>query len=173
MSFNTIYNSSNPWQLQSALREWLPAFQNPFALTLTYSDDGMKGAQKEASRRVGNIKHEKWIASLTSQLGIFLHRLNYSIYKSAYKRYRKRIGCIPILEGSPTHRYHFHLLINTPKHISDYDLEHLVWINWQYGEVHIQKDTEGLWNRYITKLRTKDFNLESFTDSVIIEHLYF
>ena len=73
-----IYNTYAPHNLQQAIREWLPDFLNPYALTLTYSDIGLSNAERELPKRIGSNKAEKWLTLLTAHLGKYLHRINSS-----------------------------------------------------------------------------------------------
>jgi hypothetical protein len=81
----------------------------------------------------------------------FLHRLNYDCYKSAYKRYGKRIKVSSTIEGGVsdlreewgTKRLHAHLLLEKPNHI-DFDAFRAAitknWVStkWGYNELNIE-----------------------------------
>lgn len=170
----SINNTYTPRNLQNAIREWLPDFQNPYALTLTYSDVGLSDAQRELPKRIGSNREEKWLTLLKSHLGKYLHRINSAIYKNAYKRYGKRIGCVPVLEGTGSrYRHHFHAYVDRPAFIEEHQFQALVEGHWLHGQIDLQKDIEGFWTKYITKLKSKNFSLDAFTDCLIVEHLTF
>lgn len=77
----------------------------------------------------------------------FLHRLNYDCYKSAYKRYGKRIKVSSAIQGGVsdlrnekgTKRLHAHMLLEKPNHI-DFDifkssiLNNWMATKWGYNE---------------------------------------
>lgn len=98
-------------------------------------------------------RRKMWINDrhATDNISLFLHRLNYSCFRSAYKRYGKRIkvssaiqGGVSILrEERGTKRLHAHLLLEKPNHI-DFDAFRAAitknWVStkWGYNELNIE-----------------------------------
>ena len=87
----------------------------------------------------------------TDNISHFLHRLNYSCYRSAYKRYGKRIKVSSAIQGGVsslrnergTKRLHAHLLLEKPNHIGfdefrDAILENWLSTKWGYEEHNIE-----------------------------------
>ena len=100
----------------------------------------------------------------------FLNTLNSQVYKNAYKKYGKRLRVIGVFEESPS--THYHMMMESPKHLSEVQFETLVETLWgrvSSGQTYIWLDGTGQripnfkmekmysngWFDYITKLKTK------------------
>lgn len=66
-------------------------------------------------------------------------------------------------------REHFHLALWKPEWMDDFSFEAITDLFWLKGDVDFQKETKGHWKDYLTKLYSKDYRLETFTDAVIVE----
>lgn len=160
-------------QQQIAWRKYLDEidFTNSYAITLTYSDTGLSETRREATHSAGYSNPiERFRTALTSNLDNYLHRLNKHIFKNAFLRYGKRLKCFPVIEGNGIEkREHFHLALWKPEWMDDFSFEAITDLFWLKGDIDFQKETKGYWKDYITKLYSKDYTLESFSDSVIVD----
>ena len=91
----------------------------------------------------------------------FLNRLNKKAFGNAASRYGRKVPVVPILERSPSGRWHHHLALRNPFHDVDvcrYVVEDC-WFKtrWGYNEVDVRPlyDPAG-WINYITKSRDID-----------------
>ena len=111
---------------------------------------------------------------MEKNLFTYLHKLNKKVYKNAYKRYGKKIECIPVIEGNGrSKRHHFHLALNKPPFIDDLKFIFITTSLWPYGHVDCDKDTDGRWKEYILKFKSKDYLGKEYLDSIMIEHMHF
>lgn len=116
-----------------------------------------------------------WYGTSKEQLRLdvkhLLNCLDYQVYKNAFKKHGKRLRRIGVIEGSESHP-HYHLLIESPGHLSDGEFRAIVRSKWsaiRCGQTYIwtskgqcvpQFDMTKVystgWKDYISKLRTKE-----------------
>ena len=68
-----------------------------------------------------------------------------------------------VREKDSKHRFHYHLIIEKPTHLSDMEFRKLIlncWLKTKFGyyQIHLSKlpdEEEDYWLRYITKKKTK------------------
>ena len=142
----------------NATMDWVRSFDctgwnAPYAVTLNF----WNGTRKEYASK--DIKH-------------FLNKLDASVFKGAYRKHGKRLQRIGVFEGADTNP-HYHMLLESPNHLSDIQFEFLVeslWGSVRSGQTYIwigatrqripiftmdKMYSEG-WLEYIGKLRTKE-----------------
>ena len=100
-------------------------------------------------------KHRRkmWINDrhAADNISLFLHRLNYTCFRSAYKRYGKRIKVSSAIQGGVSilreergeKRLHAHLLLEKPNHLNFDDFREAIiknWLStkWGYNEHNIE-----------------------------------
>ena len=104
--------------------------------------------------------HGKLTSEISSQnFRHFMNVLNRQIYKQKFKRYKKRLKVIPVIENSYKDRLHLHTIIEIPSNINtnEYcDLIRRLWKETNYGrqQVHIHKQINSGWTEYITKFKS-------------------
>lgn len=97
-----------------------------YALNLNF----WNGTKKENARK--DITH-------------FLNKLDEWVFKNAYRKYGKRLRRIGVFEGDATNP-HYHMVLESPNHLSDIQLEHKVESLWgivRSGETYIWLDGSG------------------------------
>lgn len=139
------FHKLNLKKLNSATRFHLKkvAFKHPVAVTLT-----MK--QWSGSERLNVYNAQK-------NMGFFLNRLNYKLFKKGFERNGKRVTVIPVLEDSFSGRLHYHLLIDNPRPEDPKFIDNAIrkcWSNVKFADREIciedSYDKDG-WINYITK----------------------
>ncbi len=95
----------------------------------------------------------------------FLNRLNKKVYGNIYKRFGKSVSVVPVIEKSFEGRYHFHLILEKPKHISQNTYELMIVGCWKetrfgYYEVDIRNIYSSGWSDYITKFVSKEDTID-------------
>jgi hypothetical protein len=125
----------------------------PYAVTLNF----WNGTKKEFASR--DITH-------------FLNRLDAYVYKNAYRKYGKRLKRVGVFEGTADNP-HYHLLLESPKHINQLQFRHIVesfWGKIRSGQTYIWSDRTGQripifkmepiysggWSGYISKTWSKE-----------------
>lgn len=119
----------------------------PYAVTLTMKQAIQRGSMKicaDPQKASQNLHH-------------FLKLLNAKLFTKSQRRKGCQIRCIPVLEDGG--RYHFHLCVNKPAHISVALFMNLIrelWIKTDFGcwMVDITACDFG-WIHYIAKGRSK------------------
>ena len=119
----------------------------------------------------------------------FMNRLNRCVHGAAFRRHRKRLRVIPVLEksescacASPSNqshtsgRWHIHCAIELPAHIDAIEFErriHRCWaeVEWSRSGILVRDDADERWIGYMLKDRQKS-EFENLLDSLIIESLY-
>jgi hypothetical protein len=116
----------------------------------------------------------------------FMNLLNRAVYGAAFRRYRKRLRVLPVLEKGEVRtralrswqcgrsgRWHIHCAIELPFHLDAIALEKLVrncWakVEWGYGRILVRDGANAGWINYMLKNRQKS-EFDSFLDCIIIE----
>ena len=91
----------------------------------------------------------------------FMNILNSSLYGNAFKRHKRCLGVVPVLENSLSNRLHYHLILECPKVIPEDDFKKLIDSCWKktkfgYGEIDIQNIYSDGWIDYITKFKSSE-----------------
>jgi hypothetical protein len=90
------------------------------------------------------VKLNRDIASRT--LSEFLRRLNKKIYGNAYRRHKKRLACVPVIEtGKVGGRLHIHMALQVPDYMKD-DLH-------RFFDIVEQEWKKSEWARWGSMLR--------------------
>lgn len=88
--------------------------------------------------------------------------LNRRVYKNAYRRYNKRLACIPVIERGSKDRLHVHMLLQIPTFMDSevdtfFEIIKKEWakVRWSHSEtcisrLHETNDVET-WTKYILK----------------------
>lgn len=148
------------WSKRAVYRErlidWvqLDRWQAPFAVTLTM--------RQCVTVPNGTTSVTQWLTdtAATQNMRHFLNKLDRSVFGKAAVRFGKRIGCVPVLEGTGGKRLHYHAVIDCPRPELAGDFPLLIadaWRTtmWGYWQVDCQRDADHGWLRYITKGRDK------------------
>ena len=147
----------NARDTQLALRDHLSALpiRNPMAVTLTCK-------QRIGSEALDEIK-------LQQNIGHFLNRLNYRLFKKAFSRFGKQLGYISVIEGNQTTRLHVHMMLERPDHVSPEYMDALIYQCWNktkfgYTNTRTEPVRDDGWLHYILKYRTKSEGVQSSLD---------
>ena len=103
----------------------------------------------------------------------YIHLLNRSIYRSAYRHHGKRLRIMPFLEKSASGRWHYHVAMEPPAHLSNEEFVKtamLLWENteWGYKFGRSEVAADDGWINYCIKRRSKQA-FESYYDCVDID----
>jgi hypothetical protein len=119
----------------------------------------------------------------------FMNLLNKAVYGSAFRRYKKRLRVLPVLEKGEVRacllpswervtsgRWHIHCAIELPAHFDAIALEKLVrccWakVEWACGRILVRDGANAGWIDYMLKERQKSA-FDGFFDSVMLESLH-
>lgn len=142
----------------------------------------LKQSIDEYSPPVLNASNHRKKIFITEQLASaniiqFANRLNYRVYKNAYKRFNKRLDIVSCIEGGKkdfrhTHgdenkRLHVHLSIQRPSHVSYINFEKMILEEWvrtewgYYNNVVRRYDDTKDYARYQTKYGLDSIDLNS------------
>jgi hypothetical protein len=100
----------------------------------------------------------------------FLNRLNQKVYGKKFTRFNKCLSVIPVIEGSKDIRWHVHMAIEQPDHLSFEEFEKLIVENWLktkygYNDIRIRRTYDYLgWIDYMLKNYSKEKNLSDSVD---------
>ena len=113
---------------------------DPFAITLTMKNNQFRSHSE-------NFRH-------------FMNRLNQSYLGNAYRKQRKRLTVIPIIEANLLVKPHYHCVIDNPypeRSTLFVDLVRTCWSETLLGQrqIDIQKMENLGWIDYMTKLAKK------------------
>lgn len=166
-------------EVYETFRDWITGCEvgdiDGYSVTLTFSDRGLSEIWKMASQRPGNVLEDKLLRIMEIRLCHYLRRVDVECFgKGACRRHNLRVKRIPVLEGDGQKiRYHFHIAVEKPSFLTDkIFVEILTKADfWKVGRIHVAKDLQKDWKRYITKERDKDNAMESFTDCILIEEV--
>jgi hypothetical protein len=118
----------------------------------------------------------------------FISLLNRAVYGAAFRRHRKRLRVLPVLERGEVYartlrswergasgRWHIHCAIELPLHCDAVALERLIrhcWakVEWSSGRILVRGRANGGWISYMLKGRQKS-EFDAFLDCIIIESL--
>ena len=98
----------------------------PYAVTLNF----WNGTAKENATK--DITH-------------FLNRLDAWVFKNAYRKYGKRLRRLGVFKGADANP-HYHMLLESPTHLSDVQFEHKVeslWGSVRSGQTYIWIESTG------------------------------
>jgi hypothetical protein len=116
----------------------------------------------------------------------FMNRLNKAVYGSAFRRHRKRLRVLPVLEKGEVRahslrpwehgtsgRFHIHCAIELPSHLDAFALEKLIrdcWakVEWGHGRILVRDGANAGWINYMLKDRQKS-EFDGLLDCVMIE----
>jgi hypothetical protein len=147
---------------KSKLRDILMSefvIKNPVSVTLT-------SKQSVDGRRLDEIL-------LSRDIGHFLNRINYLLFKKRYSRYGKKLGVLPVIEGDRFTPLHCHLTLECPEDTPVFYLENLIktcWGKTTYGRsndlfgVKVKPVIDDGWLGYQLKNRTKRDGVMSSID---------
>jgi hypothetical protein len=100
----------------------------------------------------------------------FMNLLNRSVYGASFRKEKKRVRVIPILEKDGNGRFHYHAAIEPPLHIRHEDFWAYVrhcWaeVDWAYERNAIEFGADEGWINYMLKLGQKS-GLEAWSDCI-------
>jgi hypothetical protein len=119
----------------------------------------------------------------------FMNLLNRAVFGAAFRRHRKRLRVLPVLEKGEVHatalrswergtsgRWHIHCAIELPSHLDAVALEKLIrdcWakVEWGYGRILVRDCADVGWINYMLKGRQKS-EFDGFVDCIIVESLH-
>jgi hypothetical protein len=148
--------TKNDYRLREAFLQTatIDHWDSPYSLTLT-----MKQAIRRGGRRIAldplkasqNLKH-------------FLNLLNAKLFSAGDARKGKRLRSIAVLEDGE--RYHYHLCLDKPAHVSAVQFVNLIhefWLRTDFGYwmVDVQPCDAG-WVLYMAKARSKTAYSDAF-----------
>ena len=119
----------------------------------------------------------------------FMNLLNRTIYGAAFRRHRKRLRVLPVLERGEVRtrtlrswecgksgRWHIHCAIELPLHFDAIALEsavHQCWekVEWGYSRILVRDGANAGWIHYMLKGHQKSA-FDDFLDGIDIESLH-
>ena len=119
----------------------------------------------------------------------FMNLLNRAVYGAAFRRYRKRLRVLPVLEKGELRtralrareygtsgRWHIHCAIELPSHLDAISLEKLVrdcWakVEWGYRRILVRDGANADWINYMLKDRQKS-EFDGFLDCIVLEFVH-
>jgi hypothetical protein len=117
----------------------------------------------------------------------FMNLLNRAVYGNAFKRHRKRLRVLPVLEGGVlpmlpefpkevAKRWHIHCAIEPPAHMDATGFERLIcecWskVDWGYRRTLVRDSANDGWIDYMLKPWQKS-DFYDWSDSIDWENLY-
>jgi hypothetical protein len=118
-----------------------------------------------------------------------MNLLNRAVYGPAFRRYRKGLRVLPVLEKGEVRastlrswergtsgRWHIHCAIELPPHLDAICLEKLIRHCWAkiklgYGRILVRDGANAGWNDYMLKDRQKS-EFDGLLDCIMIESLH-
>ena len=115
-----------------------------------------------------------------------MNLLNRAAYGAAFRRHRKRLRVVPVLEKGEVRaralrscergtsgRWHIHCAIELPPHFDAIALEKLIrdcWakVEWGYGRILVRDGANAGWINYMLKDRQKS-EFDGFLDCIIVK----
>jgi hypothetical protein len=119
----------------------------------------------------------------------FMNLLNRAVYGAAFRRHRKRLRVLPVLEKgelrartlrswqrAASGRWHIHCAIELPLHFDAFTFEKLIrrcWtkVEWGYKRILVRDGANAGWIDYMLKSRQKS-EFDGCIDCIIIESLH-
>lgn len=106
----------------------------------------------------------------------FTNRLNRKVYGASFRQGKKRLRIIAALEKGADRRFHYHIAIEPPLHLSPEDFAAYVrhcWaqVDWAYKRKSIEFGANKGWVYYMLKLRQKS-GLEAWSDCLDWQNFY-
>jgi hypothetical protein len=119
----------------------------------------------------------------------FMNLLNRAVYGAAFRRHRKRLRVLPVLEKgelraralrswqrAASGRWHIHCAIELPLHFDAVTFENLIrrcWakVEWGYKRILVRDGANAGWIDYMLKGRQKS-EFDGLVDCIIIESLH-
>jgi hypothetical protein len=119
----------------------------------------------------------------------FMNLLNRAVYGAAYRRHRKQIRVLPVLEKGELWtralrswerripgRWHIHCAMELPSHLDAIRLEKLIrdcWakVEWGYRRILVRDGANVGWIGYMLKYRQKS-EFDGYLDCIILESLH-
>jgi hypothetical protein len=141
---------------QSAFRKFakIDHWKSPHAVTLTIKQ-GIPVAN-------GYMPTMAFIdnAKASQNLGHFHSILSRKILGKPADRFHQRLNMIPVIEGGNGKRFHYHVMLDCPRHDLDPAFPDIIcnaWSKTQWGhrQIDIQPGANEGWIDYISKLRDK------------------
>lgn len=120
----------------------------------------------------------RWVDESTAKkvMRDYANRLNRLIYKGAYRNYGKRLRIIPILEQNYDQRWHYHVSIEPPAHMTANEFCQVAMTLWErmplgYGHGKYKIIADRGWLLYLSKFRTK-YYFENYYDCIDLDAYY-
>jgi hypothetical protein len=106
----------------------------------------------------------------------FMNLLNRAIYGSAFRRGKKRLRVIPVLEKDQVGRFHYHAAIELLPRIKPWQFQALVWhcwsrTDWGYDRTSVEFSADQSWVEYMLKRRQKS-GFEAWSDCIDWKNLH-
>jgi hypothetical protein len=119
----------------------------------------------------------------------FMNLLNRAVYGAAFRRHRKRLRVLPVLEKGDlctralhpgdrrtSGRWHIHCAVELPSHLDAISLEKLIrdcWakVTWGNRRILVRDGTNVGWIDYMLKDRQKS-EFDGYLDCIILESLH-
>lgn len=134
-------------RLKDAIREHLSTLNldDCVGVSLTLRQ-GHYGIVLDEIRAVQNVRH-------------FLNRLNSAVYGKRFKRFGMKLNIVPVIERSPSGRFHYHLILQNPFRSDSArfcDLIETEWAKTHFGflQTHVDEQIDHGWTDYITKFKS-------------------
>lgn len=118
-----------------------------------------------------------------------MNTINRAVYGTAFRRYRKRLRVLPVLEKGEVSsrvlrswergrsgRWHIHCAIELPSRFDAIAFEGLIhdcWakVEWGHGRILVRDGANAGWINYMLKDRQKS-EFDGFLDCIVIESLH-
>jgi hypothetical protein len=119
----------------------------------------------------------------------FMNLLNRAVYGAAFRRYRRRLRVLPVLEKGEVRanalcpwqrgtsgRWHIHCAIELALHLDAVALERLIRRCWAkvelgYGRILVRDGADAGWINYMLKDRQKS-DFDGLVDCIMVESLH-
>jgi hypothetical protein len=106
----------------------------------------------------------------------FLNLLNRAVYGASFRKGKKRVRVIPVIEKGADRRFHYHLAIEPPLHLAPDDFAEYVrhcWgqVDWAYNRNSIEFGADEGWINYMLKLGQKSA-LQAWSDCLDWHNFY-
>lgn len=138
-------------------------WKSPIAMTLNFK-------QSIETPERGYIMIDETICN--KEFRRYMRELNRLVYKNGYRRNKKRLRVAPALEKSEAGRWHYHIAIEPPRHMTPSEFGEMamnLWLSTKlgYGYGKIELNADKSWIEYILKRRSKN-GFEQYIDCLDI-----